>query len=329
MLVSPVITATVGAGFNVLGSIPSPSSNQLEIGPLTLNYYGLCIGLGVLVAVYIAQRRWAARGGHPDDIASIATWAVPAGLIGARVYHVITDWRPIDSWLKVWEGGLGIPGGLVAGVSVGYWAARRRNLDLGNVIDAVVPAIPVAQAIGRLGNWFNQEIYGRPTDLPWAVEIDPEHRPVEFADSATFHPAFLYEATWNLALAAFLVWIDRTGKLRKGMILPVYVAGYGIGRFVVESVRIDPATLILGVRVNHWVSGAAVVLSALALLLLYKKAGPSYWADAPQADGAGRSAEDEPSDEATSDKTPSDKAPPGSETDESEPAEDESKVPLD
>lgn len=261
-----------------LAAIPSPSSNQLEIGPLTLNYYGLCIGIGVVAAVIIGQRRWAARGGNPDDISYIATWAVPAGLIGSRVYHLITDWRPIDVWLKIWEGGLGIPGGLIAGVGVGYWAARRRGLDLGNVIDAVIPGVAVAQAIGRFGNWFNQEIFGRPTDLPWGVEIDPEHRPAEYADESVFHPAFLYEALWNLGLFGFLVWIDRRGVLKKGMILPLYVIGYGIGRFIVEGVRIDAATEILGVRVNHWMSGGAVLISALALLLLFKNAGPSYWA---------------------------------------------------
>jgi len=261
-----------------IGSIPSPPSNQIDLGPISLNFYGLCIGIGVLAAVYIGQRRWAARGGNPDDIGYVATGAVPAGLVGARMYHVITDWRPIEDWLKVWEGGLGIPGGLIAGTIVGVWAARRRRMDLGEAVDAIMPAIPVAQAIGRLGNWFNQEIFGRPTDLPWGVEIDPELRPAEFADAPTFHPAFLYEALWNVALAVFLVRLDRRGVLRKGMILPVYVLGYGIGRFLVESVRIDPATDILGVRVNHWMSGAAVVLSAIALFLLYRRAGPSHFA---------------------------------------------------
>jgi prolipoprotein diacylglyceryl transferase len=270
----------------LVGSIPSPSSNQLDIGPLSLNYYGLCIGIGVLMAVWIGQRRWTARGGHADDIASVATWAVPAGLIGARAYHVITDWRPIGEWLKVWEGGLGIPGGLVAGILVGVWAARRRGMELGNAVDAVIPGIPVAQAIGRIGNWFNQEIFGGPSDLPWAVEIDPEHRPAEFADQATFHPAFLYEALWNLGLAAFLVWIDRRGVLRKGMILPLYVLGYGVGRFLVEGIRTDPATLILGIRVNHWVSGAAVVLSIIALVVMARRAGPSFYARGG-GDGAG------------------------------------------
>ncbi|MGH1492957.1 MAG: prolipoprotein diacylglyceryl transferase [Acidimicrobiales bacterium] len=262
----------------VVASIPSPSSNQLEIGPLTLNYYGMCIGVGVIVAVFMAQKRWAARGGNPDDVGSMATWVVPAGLIGARIYHLITDWRPPEVWLKIWEGGLGIPGGLILGTLAGYWAAKRRGLDIGNVIDAVIPGIPIAQAIGRLGNWFNQEIFGRPTDVPWAVEIDERYRPAEFVDSPTFHPAFLYEALWNLGLAFFLVRIDRTGKLKKGMILPLFIGGYGIGRFVVEGVRIDPATLILGIRVNHWVSGTAVILSALALLYLARNGAPSFWA---------------------------------------------------
>ena len=261
-----------------LASIPSPSSNQLDIGPISLNYYGLCIGIGVVVAVTLGQRRWAARGGNPDDIGSIALWAVPAGLVGARAYHLITDWRPFNVWFKVWEGGLGIPGGLVLGTLAGYWAAKRRGLDIPDVIDAVIPGIPLAQAIGRVGNWFNQEIFGRPTDLPWGVEIEERFRPAEFINDPAFHPAFLYEALWNVGLAGFLLWIDRRGVLKRGMILPLQILGYGIGRFIVEGVRIDNATLILGIRVNHWVSGGAVILSILALMFLYKNAKPSFFA---------------------------------------------------
>ncbi len=269
----PIVSASA------LVSIPSPSSNAIGIWKLNLNFYGLCIGIGVLVAIYIAQRRWAERGGDPEEIAAIATWVVPAGLIGARAYHIITDWRPFSEWLKVWEGGLGIPGGLLTGVLTGVWIARRRGIDLGNAFDAAIPGIPIAQAIGRLGNWFNQEIFGGPTGLPWAVEIDAEHRPAEFAANQNYHPAFLYEALWNVALAVFLVRLDRRGVLKRGMILPVWIAGYGIGRFLVESVRIDAATLILGIRVNHWVSGSAVLFSVLAIWFLYRNAGPSHWAD--------------------------------------------------
>ena len=266
----------------LVASIPSPSSTGLDLGPLTLNYYGLCIGLGVIVAVVIAQRRWTRMGGHPDDIPEIAKWAVPAGVVGARIYHVITDWRPVTEWIKIWEGGLGIPGGLIGGIGVGYLVARRRlqgtDGDIRNMLDAAIPGIPVAQAIGRLGNWFNQEIFGGPSDLPWAVEIDEAHRPAEFASESTFHPAFLYEATWNLLLAGFLIWIDRRGVLKRGMILPLYVVGYGIGRFLVETVRIDAATEILGVRVNHWMSGLAV-LAGLAALAWLRGGKPSFWAE--------------------------------------------------
>jgi prolipoprotein diacylglyceryl transferase len=269
--------SVVGASL-VLGSIPSPSSRQLDLGPISLNYYGLCIGIGVLAAVFIGQRRWVARGGHPDDVAAIATWAVPAGLVGTRIYHVITDWRSFEDWFRIWEGGLGIPGGLMLGIPVGIWVAKRRGLVLGEAIDAIVPSILVAQAIGRLGNWFNQEIFGGPSDLPWAVEIDSQYRPAEFADSPTFHPTFLYEGVWNLSLFAFLSWIDRRGVLKRGMLLPLYVGGYGIGRFLVESVRIDDATTILGIRVNHWMSAAAVVGAAAAILFLFRKAAPSFYA---------------------------------------------------
>lgn len=267
---------------HLFASIPSPSSTGLDIGPLTLNYYGLSIGLGVVIAVMMAQRRWVRMGGHPDDVPEIAKWAVPAGVIGARLYHVITDWRPIGEWIKIWEGGLGIPGGLIGGIGVGYLVARRRlrssDGDIRHMLDAAIPGIPVAQAIGRIGNWFNQEIFGGPSDLPWAVEIDEAHRPAEFANETTFHPAFLYEATWNLLLAGFLVWIDRRGVLKRGMILPLYVIGYGIGRFLVESVRIDEATEILGIRVNHWMSGLAI-LGGIVALAIMRRGKPSFWAD--------------------------------------------------
>lgn len=249
----------------VVASLPSPSRNVIEIGPLTLRFYGIMIALGVVAAVWLAQRRWEQRGGDPDDIGRIAVWAVPAGLIGARLYHVITDWRSFQGrWgdvYKIWEGGLGIPGGMLAGVLVGIWAARRLGLDLPGVIDAVVPGLPLAQAIGRWGNWFNQELFGGPTDLPWALEIDPEHRPARYATEATFHPTFLYESLWNLALVALLVWVDRKRVVRPGSLIAVYVAGYATGRLWIEAMRIDPASHILGVRVNIWTSLIALALS--------------------------------------------------------------------
>lgn len=260
----------------VLAAIPSPSSNAIEIGPLTVRAYGLAIGTGVVVAVLVAQRRWEARGGDAADIGSVAVWAVPAGLVGARLYHVLTDWHRFEGrwWhaLAVWEGGLGIPGGLLAGVVTGAFIARRRGLPVADLLDVVAPAIPVAQALGRLGNWFNQELFGRPADLPWALRIDPEHRPAGFADTATYHPTFLYEALWNLALAGVLLFVGARWRLRPGQLFIGYVAGYAAGRLWVEALRIDPATELAGVRVNIWVS-SIVLLTSLAVLTIRGRAG--------------------------------------------------------
>jgi prolipoprotein diacylglyceryl transferase len=248
----------------ILASIPSPSDNAIKIGGLELRAYGLAIALGVIAAVWIARRRWAARGGDPDDISRIALWAVLAGLIGARLYHVITDHDRFEGrWLHafaVWEGGLGIPGGLIAGVGVGAFVAHRRGLPVAQLLDVVAPALPVAQAIGRLGNWFNQELFGRPTDLPWGLEIDPAHRPAGYLNVATFHPTFLYEALWNLALAGGLVlWERHHPNSRPGRLFALYVAGYAVGRAWVEALRIDPAAQLFGVRWNIWMSFIAFV----------------------------------------------------------------------
>lgn len=250
-------------------SIPSPAWNELQVGPLSLRAYGLVIAMGALVATRIAQRRWQARGGDADDITGLVMWALPAGLVGARLYHVATDWHRFDDapWraLAVWEGGLGIPGGLAAGVLTGMWVARQRGLPVARLLDVAAPAIPVAQAIGRLGNWFNQELYGRPTELPWGLRIDPVNRPAGLADVATYHPTFLYEALWNLALAGLLVWVERRWHPRPGRLFGGYVAGYAAGRLLVESFRIDPATTVAGLRINIWVSGL-VLATTLAVL---------------------------------------------------------------
>lgn len=264
------MTATTLADWAaMLASIPSPSSNM--IGPLRA--YGLMIGLGVLAAIELASRRWRDRGGDPNDMWTIAVWAVPAGLIGARLYHVITDWktyfgdggRPIEA-LYLWKGGLGIPGGIALGVAVGVYVGYRKGIRLPVGLDAVAPALPLAQAIGRLGNYFNQEVFGRPTTLPWGLEIDLQHRPAQYVAFETFHPTFLYEALWNLALMGALIWIDRRKVLRPGNVFVLYVGGYGLGRLWVESLRSDAASQLLGLRVNVWMSlaliaGAAVVLA--------------------------------------------------------------------
>lgn len=276
---------------SLVASIPSPPGSGIGIGPLQLRAYGVAIALGVLLAVWIAQRRYARRGGDPDALTAIAVWAVPMGLVGARLYHVITDYQRFQGqwWrvVEVWEGGLGIPGGLLAGVVTGVVVARRRGLDVATLLDVVAPAIPVAQAVGRLGNWFNQELFGRPTDLPWAVRIDPEHRPDGLEQVATYHPTFLYEALWNLALAALLVRLDRTGRLRRGQLFTLYVAGYALGRLWVEALRIDPANEILGLRVNIWTSLAALALAAAVFVVQSRRAEPITWrrADPRTSDG--------------------------------------------
>ena len=266
----------------MLSSLPSPPDSSISLGPLELRAYGVAIAVGVFVAVAIAQRRWRRAGGDPADISSVAAWAVPAGLLGARAYHVLTDWQRFRGrWLHVfaiWEGGLGIPGGLLAGVLVGVWVAHRRRMPVAAALDAAAPAIPVAQAIGRLGNWFNQELFGRPTSLPWGLEIDPSHRPDRYADEPTFHPTWLYEGLWNLALAGVLVWAERRFRLRGGQVFTLYVAGYAAGRFWVESLRADAATTILGLRVNLLVSAVAF---AVAMAVFLVRRGRARRADLP------------------------------------------------
>ncbi len=259
----------------MLAALPSPSFNSIDLGPFELRFYGVAIALGVLLAVALASSRWERRGGDPRDVSAVALWAVPAGLLGARLYHVITDWRRFEGrrieTLYVWQGGLGIPGGLIVGVLVGYVVARRRGLPVLDLMDAVAPALPLAQAIGRLGNWFNQELFGRPTGLPWGLEIDPENRPVGYRGVETFHPTFLYEAIWNLALMTVLLVLDRRRALRPGSLFWCYVAGYGLGRLWVESLRIDPASELLGLRVNIWTSLLAMVGGTAVLVVLQRR----------------------------------------------------------
>jgi phosphatidylglycerol---prolipoprotein diacylglyceryl transferase len=263
----------------LLASIPSPGTGQIEIGPLQLRAYGLLIALGVVAAVWLTQRRWEARGGSADDITKIAMVGVPAGLVGARLYHVATDWKRFrGDWgevVAVWHGGLGIWGAVVGGILGGWWVARRNGLPLAPLLDAVAPALPLAQAIGRFGNYFNQELFGRPTDLPWALEIDPEHRPAGYADAATFHPTFLYEALWNLLLVAFLIWLAPRliGRFRPGATFALYVLGYTLGRLWIELVRIDPASRVLGLRINVWTSLVGITGALVALWWLRPRRG--------------------------------------------------------
>ncbi len=242
-------------------SIPSPDSGVWYLGPLPLRAYALFIILGIFVGVWWGERRWVARGGRPGVVQEAAIWAVPFGIVGARIYHVLTspeayfgEGGDLALIPQLWRGGLGI-WGAVAGGALGIWVYCRRNdIPMPPVLDVMAPALPVAQAIGRLGNYFNQELFGKPTTLPWGLEIDPVNRPPGYEEFETFHPTFLYEAVWNLGLAAVVVWAERRFRLGHGRAFALYVAGYTLGRVWVELLRIDPANLVLGLRLNVWTS---------------------------------------------------------------------------
>lgn len=261
---------SAASAVHLTASIPSPSSGSLELGPLTLRAYGLMIAFGVIAAVWLLARRLAAAGFNPDHATGMAMWGVPAGLVGARLYHVITDWRSFEGrWLdafKIWEGGLGILGGVVLGAAGGIVYMHRHHLDVRRMLDLAAPSLPLAQAIGRWGNWFNQELFGKPTDLPWGLEIDQAHTPAEYAgQDVTFHPTFLYESLWNFGVVFLLLRIERTRRLQPGRLFAAYLGLYAIGRLWIEALRIDTASEIAGLRVNLWVF--SIVLLAMAAIV--------------------------------------------------------------
>lgn len=265
---------------DVLASFPSPSDGVWNLGPLPLRAYALFIIVGIGVAIWLGDRRWVARGGRPGDVMEIATWMVPFGIVGGRIYHVITSPQayfgeggdPVKA-LFIWEGGLGIWGAVLLG-GVGAWiGCRRRGIPLPPYADALAPGVVLAQAIGRLGNYFNQELYGRATDLPWAVEIDRDHRPAGLLEQATYHPTFLYELLWNIGVAALVIWADRRWRLGHGRAFALYVAAYAVGRAWIEALRIDPANELFGLRLNEWTS-LLVFLGAVTYLLLSARLRP-------------------------------------------------------
>ena len=250
-------------------SLPSPSQGVWHLGPFPLRAYALCIIAGILAAVWLADRRWKRRGGQPGVISDIALWAVPFGVIGGRLYHVITDPELYfgagrDPWaaLYVWQGGLGIWGAITSGALGAWIAARRNGVPFGDIAGVFAPAIPLAQAIGRWGNWFNQELFGKPTDLPWALQIASDRRPDGFEGTATFHPTFLYESLWNLVVVGLVLWVEARFKITGGRLFAVYVMGYTAGRVWIEYLRIDTVNHVLGLRLNVWTS--VIVFAAAA-----------------------------------------------------------------
>ena len=258
-----------------LAYLPSPSEGVWHLGPLPIRAYALCIILGVVAAVVIGDRRWVARGGSKGVVADVASIAVPFGLVGARIYHVLTSPaqyldNPVEA-LYIWHGGLGIPGGIAGGVLAGYVVCRRRGIRPGAFADAIAPGVAVAQAIGRFGNYFNQELFGRPTTLPWGLEISPD-KPDTVPGAQAYHPTFLYEALWNLGVAGVVLWADRRWRLGHGRAFALYLALYAVGRFWIEALRIDEASTFFGLRLNEYMS-VVVFLGASSYLFLRRHAG--------------------------------------------------------
>jgi prolipoprotein diacylglyceryl transferase len=263
-----------------LASFPSPSDGVWNLGPVPVRAYALFIIAGIFLAIWLGERRWVARGGRPGDVTEVATWMVPFGIVGGRIYHVVTSpqayfgdgGEPVKA-LYIWQGGLGIWGAIAFG-GVGAWiGCRRRGIPLPAFGDALAPGIVLAQALGRMGNYFNQELYGRATDLPWAVEIDREHRPDATLDLTTYHPTFLYELLWDVGVAVLVIWADRRFRLGHGRAFALYVAAYTVGRGWIEGLRVDPANDVLGLRLNEWTS-LVVFLGAVTYIVVSARLRP-------------------------------------------------------
>jgi prolipoprotein diacylglyceryl transferase len=261
-------------------SIPSPSTGVIYLGPLPLRAYSLFIILGILVAIWLGNKRWIAKGGKPGQVSDVALFAVPFGIIGGRIYHVATDWEKYfgsgQNWidaLKIWNGGLGIWGAILFG-GVGAWiGCKYYKIYLPPFADAIAPGIIFAQAIGRLGNYFNQELFGKPTDLAWGLEIAEKFRPQGFESFTTFHPTFLYEILWNVLIGFGLIYLDRKYKIGHGRLFALYVSLYSLGRLFIENLRIDEARLILGFRFNVFTS-LVVIVGGLIYFVISNRSKP-------------------------------------------------------
>jgi len=275
-----------------LSFIPSPSSNGIHLGPLFFHYYGLMYVVGITLAVIITRRRWRAMVGNPDIVYDVAIWAVPVGLVGARIYFDITTPADIPHhwWgvFAIWSGGLGVWGGIAAGAAAGIWRVRRSGANAGEFANAIAPALLVAQAVGRIGNYFNQELFGKPTTLPWGLEISLANRPAGYLQYATFQPTFLYEIIWDLALAAALVWLGHHRRIKPWGLFALYVAGYSAFRIFEETLRIDSSEHFLGLRLNFYV---ATIMTLVGLIWFVRSQRPGAAVPAgPAPDGGAEAA---------------------------------------
>ena len=297
---------------NLLAYIPPPPTNGFHIGPLFFHFYGLAIAIGVLCAFWLARKRWQDLGRDPGEIEIAGIWAVVAGFIGGRLAYVSThtgDFR--GRWLHVvaiWEGGLALYGGLTLGILTGIYVAWRRRLPVLLALDAAIPAIPLAQAFGRWGNYFNQELFGTPTRVPWALQVDPAYRPARYQAFETFHPTFLYESLWDLVIVGTLLWLSARRKLQTGSVVLCYLGMYAFGRFGLELIRTDTTFRLLGLSRNAWVSLGVVAGAGVWLYLRERRrpaapapaAAPTGAAEGPEAaeSAGGPDGSDAPRDEA-------------------------------
>lgn len=285
----------------IAAGIPSPSQGVWYLGPIPLRAYGIIIAAGMIIGVWWTARRYRDRGGNPDTLYDAALWAIPLGVVGARIYHVITSpdayfgpgGDPMLAF-QIWRGGLGIWGGVAFGALGVYIAVKRAGVRLGPIADSLAPALLIAQAIGRWGNWFNQELFGAPTTMPWGLQIDAAHMPAGYPVGTLFHPTFLYECLWNLAAAALIVWLDRRHRFAGGQVFGLYLMAYTAGRCWIEMLRIDDAHRVLGLRLNVWTSLLVFALGVLVFVVAGRLGRPTrVVADGSTDDAEPSSGEDD------------------------------------
>ena len=288
----------------IAAGIPSPSQGVWYLGPIPLRAYGIIIAAGMIVGVWWTARRYRDRGGNPDTLYDAALWAIPLGVVGARIYHVITSpdayfgpgGDPMLAF-QIWRGGLGIWGGVAFGALGVYIAVKRAGVRLGPIADSLAPALLIAQAIGRWGNWFNQELFGAPTTLPWGLQIDAAHMPAGYPAGTLFHPTFLYEALWNLAGAALLVLLERRLRRRDGTtggrLIWAYLMVYTAGRAWIEHLRVDEAAIVLGLRLNEWTAMIVFLVGLVGFVAAGRRGADDAIAVGPAPDPADAGSDDE------------------------------------